>query len=547
MAPSRASSSPLPHVTVEDVWHGALPKGTELVAGRAGLRREVVWCTGLRARAPAFEPLRGGELILINVETLPLVDPRLDLPRLIESLGEHGIAAAAVVGQVSADACRRADRHGIPLLVLPSSAPAAEVEQRVLRFIVDRRAELNERAQDLHRQLSELALAGRGLHAVLARLTELVGLPVVLERGTSLDYVAAGSQRNLPTELAAEIDRQRADLDDWLREVPLSAFDPPVSARALPGGRTRLIAPILVQGSIGGFVSLIGSDGELGELHRLAIGRAAHACAIELVRAVAARDARDELEEELLDVLTGGRPGSQDAARERARRKGFDLQSPYLLIAGQAVQAGKAGRVRAAWERVLATVRSPALVRAREDTVLALVGLSGRRPPEPRSIIEQLHGAGRTASGGAFALGHGIVRSGPSEVATAAREAEQALSIGRRLFGADAVTAFKDLGLYRLLLALQALPELRSFQDEVLATLRQKDRTGALLKTLRAYLSTNGSPTDAAQRLHLHRNTVLYRLGRIEDLLRIDLRDSEVRLTLHLALKILNVLEPEAA
>ncbi|TMF57173.1 MAG: hypothetical protein E6I22_04390, partial [Chloroflexi bacterium] len=34
---------------------------------------------------------------------------------------------------------------------------------------------------------------------------------------------------------------------------------------------------------------------------------------------------------------------------------------------------------------------------------------------------------------------------------------------------------------------------------------------------------------------------------RIEDLLGVDLRDSEVRLTLHLALKILNVLEPEAA
>ena len=119
--------------------------------------------------------------------------------------------------------------------------------------------------------------------------------------------------------------------------------------------------------------------------------------------------------------------------------------------------------------------------------------------------------------------------------------------MGRRLFGPDSITAFKDLGLYRLLLGLQSLPELRSFQDEVLSTLRQKDRSGALLKTLRSYLSTNGSPTDAAQALHLHRNTVLYRLDRIEDLLGVDLRDSEVRLTLHLALKILNVLEPEAA
>ena len=73
--------------------------------------------------------------------------------------------------------------------------------------------------------------------------------------------------------------------------------------------------------------------------------------------------------------------------------------------------------------------------------------------------------------------------------------------------------------------------------------MRARDRGGVLLQTLGAYLATNGSPTEAADRLHLHRNTVLYRLGRIEDVLGVDLRDAEVRLGLHLALKISDVLE----
>ena len=49
--------------------------------------------------------------------------------------------------------------------------------------------------------------------------------------------------------------------------------------------------------------------------------------------------------------------------------------------------------------------------------------------------------------------------------------------------------------------------------------------------------------TEAADLLHLHRNTVLYRLSRIEDLLGVDLRNAEVRLGLHLALKIGEILE----
>jgi PucR family transcriptional regulator, purine catabolism regulatory protein len=541
MPPHKPAAPAHPHVTIEDVWRGALPKESQLVAGATGRHREVVWCTALRARSPAFTPLRGGELLLINPQVLTAVDSRLTLARLLESLAGQGVAGAAVLGRASLEARRVADAHGLPLFALPAGPPLDQVEQQVLRYIVDRRAELHERAQDLHRQLSELALAGRGLPALLVRLQELTGVPVVLERESGVDYVGAGGR--LSESMAVAIAAERPALEEWLREVPLSAFDPPVALRPLVDGQARLIAPILVQGSIAGFLSLLGVDGELGELHRLAVGRAAHACAIELARARAVRDARDEVEEELLDVLTAGRPGSHQAARERAKRKGFDVDAPYLVIAAEAAEPDRALKVRAAWERLLATMRSSALVRERGDATLAVVSLAGRRAMEPRSLVEQLHRAARAAAAVPVALGYGAVRSGTAEIASSAKEAEQALTMGRRLFGPDSATAFKDLGLYRLLYALEPLPELRAFRDDALTRLRAKDRGGVLLLTLGAYLATNGSPTDAADRLHLHRNTVLYRLGRIEDLLGVDLRNAEVRLGLHLALKIGEVLD----
>ena len=540
MGSIKAAAPPQPHVTVDDVWRGALPDRTELAGGEAGLRREVVWCTTLRARPPAIT-LRGGEMLLIDPQILAAVDSRLTLARLLESLAGQGIAGAASTGRVSSEARRVADEHALPLFAIPAGAALDQIEQQVLRYIVDRRAELHERAQDLHRQLSELALAGRGLPAVLGRLHELTGVPVLLERDGNVDYV--GGTGRLPEATAAAIAAERGDLDDWLREVPLSAFDPPVALRTLTSGEARLIAPILVQGSIAGFVSLLGTQGELGELHRLAVGRAAHACAIELVRARAAREARDEVEEELLDVLTAGHPGTHEAARERAKRKGFDVEAPYLLVAAEAVEPGMGKKIRGAWDRLLATMRVSALVRERGDTAVALIAFTARRTSEPKPLVEQLHRAARTAAGGTVAMGFGSVRSGATEVAGAAKEAEQALTMGRRLFGRDSATAFADLGLYRLLYALQPLPELRSYCDEVLGRLRAKDKGGVLKDTLIAYLATNGSPTDAAERLHLHRNTVLYRLGRIEDMLGVDLRDAEVRLTLHLALKIGDVLE----
>src|SRR6202158_1868905 len=341
MGSKTPAAPPHPHVTVDDVWHGALPEGTQLVAGSTGTRREVVWCTTRPARQPAFTPLRGGELLLIDPQVLTAVDARLPLARLRESLAGQGVSGAAVSDPYAPGARRVAEAHTLPLFTLPGTLPLDQIEQQVLRYIVDERAELHERAQDLHRQLSELALAGRGLPALLARLHELTGVPVLLERDSGLDYVGGG---RLAESAAAAIAQGRPALDSWLREVPLSALDPPVALRSLPHGQSRLIAPILVQGSIAGFLSLLGSDGELGELHRLAGGRAAHACAIERVRARAARDARDEVEEELLDVLTAGQPGTHQAARERAKRKGFDVDANYLGIAREPRVPGLAPR-----------------------------------------------------------------------------------------------------------------------------------------------------------------------------------------------------------
>ena len=140
MPSQKPVAPPHPHVTVDDVWRGALPSATQLIAGAAGLRREVVWCTALRARSPAFTPLRGGELLLINPQVLNAVDPRLTLARLLELLAGQGVAGAAVVGRVSPEARRVADAHGLPLFTLPATVPLDQVEPQVLRYIVDRRA-----------------------------------------------------------------------------------------------------------------------------------------------------------------------------------------------------------------------------------------------------------------------------------------------------------------------------------------------------------------------------------------------------------------------
>ena len=119
-------------------------------------------------------------------------------------------------------------------------------------------------------------------------------------------------------------------------------------------------------------------------------------------------------------------------------------------------------------------------------------------------------------------------------------EARQALTIHHRIDMAGTVAHYGDLGIYRLLFAAESLPEFEEFHASALGVLLQHDaahRSG-FIPTLRAFFAANGSPKDAAERLGVHRNTILYRLGRISALTGHDLDDADTRLRLQLALAI---------
>src|SRR3989442_9736466 len=119
MATAPPRTSGLPHLSLEDVWRGALPEGTELVAGNVGMQREAVWCSPLKARAPAFPPLRGGELVLVDTSLLTLVDPRLTLVRLLDALAAQGVAGPGPPGAPTPQARQRAGAPGLPPLGPP--------------------------------------------------------------------------------------------------------------------------------------------------------------------------------------------------------------------------------------------------------------------------------------------------------------------------------------------------------------------------------------------------------------------------------------------
>ncbi len=84
---------------------------------------------------------------------------------------------------------------------------------------------------------------------------------------------------------------------------------------------------------------------------------------------------------------------------------------------------------------------------------------------------------------------------------------------------------------------LAASPDLGPFIDIMLPLVNyDRERGSGLVRTLSVYFDTGANASEAAERLFLHRNSLLYRLERIQKLTGLDLRESESRLILQLGL-----------
>src|SRR6202171_5247094 len=122
--------SPLSSASVRHILSLLAPQGAQLVAGTEGLHRRVTWACRMRARLPAFESVRGGELALLTLSQLRRLDETL--PHLLTSLHKEGVAAVGVgapsLEALGHEALTTADQLHLPLLLLPPSALLEEIE-----------------------------------------------------------------------------------------------------------------------------------------------------------------------------------------------------------------------------------------------------------------------------------------------------------------------------------------------------------------------------------------------------------------------------------
>jgi GAF domain-containing protein len=424
-------------------------------------------------------------------------------------------------------------------------ATAALTELERATALVQEHNRRLKQADQLHRQLSEIVLAGHGLPAVVELMAELVGEPTVILDEHMRLVVAAGEPSDaFGQRVAARGLDQRSRADDEIARaldalgrlttwvVPLR---PPYRVRP------RLVVPIVAGAQLLGSVWIEARPDAIDE-EQVMLEQAVRVVGLELLKERSLVEAERRQQRELLEELLGPRRTDDSSLARRAAELGVDLERGYrLAVAGVRVERRRRpdpGAALRARERLVASFR--------RQPWCDFVGESGGRivalvQPDSRTLREGLE---RIAS--ELRADRARVRvvlseqcDGVAEYRTNFVAAERALQLFAPKIDAPVVVDLAAARVLTLLFREGGEAQLRRFAAAVLQPILEQRPAvqQELLRTLEAYLAHGGSPSRTAAALNVHVNTVYYRLERLRALLGDDFASPYRALDFQIALR----------
>ncbi|WP_432488185.1 helix-turn-helix domain-containing protein [Kineococcus sp. SYSU DK018] len=402
-----------------------------------------------------------------------------DSERFVAAVADAGASALAVgeglLGEVPADVVQAAHRHGLPLFAVPADLPFHEVSAYVAAATAPG-AGTGARPAGHDGAVQRLL---RGL-AEGRPLAEQAG-DVAAHLGSPVRVLSATGRQVVPGPVALS--------EDETDDVVLRA----ARADAHGGG------PALVRSAVGALQ----------------------------VRAVAAEDPA----ERWWVLADAGAPAGAAALFDALagavavhRRTAAAPPAPHgrvvvVLVDGACSARALADALADVPHRLQVTSGgATAVAEARPDLVALLRRRLARLQPSLGSR-RLLAGASRAGEGGEEAVAG----------------ARRALAAGRAATGRVVVLEDTDTGTVLDLLRTVPARERTAFARTVLGPVLAD---AELLGTLRTHLRHGCSPTRTAHALHVHQNTVRYRVGRLEELLGRDLRDVADLADVHVALRL---------
>ncbi|MEQ2456181.1 PucR family transcriptional regulator [Flavonifractor hominis] len=560
-------------VTVSDFLSLCGLEGVRLVAGQQGADR-VITRTNVMDNPDSLDWLMPGEFLM---STGYLFRENEALQRsIIPALAQINCAGLCIkVGRyldtIPSCMLREADRLDFPIIALPfgySLSAAAELLNQRLFAQNDQQLE---KTLEIHREVMRTALTSNGLFKLTETLVRLIGNPVLVT-DSSWNLLCCVDRPDNPLPLDRHLNtagKQPPFPEPFLQTLPdgLRHYKKAVTRIFSINEHHSVpcrILPIAAHSFIYGYLIVWESVRSLGELDYVALEQVAVVAALERIRAKEVEQTKLRVRKDFLDDLLSGNIESQNAVRSLAKLHGLQFESRYRCLVvrwgpeevppeqlqrEQDRRPQETERIIAAADQAAAETGVSLIPIPRGVQLVLLADLGQEADKASRALRRMAHrmvellNADPTAPRILVVAGKTVPVL--SEVSRSLQNAQNGVHMTRTTAIREQVVFMDDFAAYQLLSEHVNRDALRRFsQAAVGPLLRQDAKSGTqLVETLEQYFLHNGSISDAAKSMYIHRNTYIYRLEKIKGLLNTDLKNSRKLLELQLGLLAYRILE----
>ncbi|MDN3017030.1 PucR family transcriptional regulator ligand-binding domain-containing protein [Paenibacillus sp. BSR1-1] len=558
---------------VKDLFEIKAIDGLKIVAGEKGINNEIS-LVNIIENPEAFDWLSPNELLL---STGYIFKDNTELQiRILNELSQINCAGLIVkmkryfetLPQAMID---HANKLGLPLIELPFEYTLSRVISIINEKASGRYDLLNRKTLDMHNLFFRITLEGGGIEKISSMLSETINNPIILvDNDWKLQHYTEHVDNKIPLAYCLDLVKNRPVFKkDFIDSIPHNISEMKKSINRmyqLEGMEIKCrILPVAVSNNIYGYIVVWQTVRELSEFDSIILEQASTNMALERIKAKEIEEVKLKIREDFFDDLLTGKITSSETIQTLSELHGLNSSYKYycIVIDIQSKELEKYNDFIA--RKVQLEIRTRKCVDLiydhlnlangeitcfyRNNRIIILNGQNEHRPPI--TVVEaKLYGSKiydilkKQLNDTTLLIGIGRQYEKIHSLHKSFSEANESLRLMQKFDERGGISHFEDHSVYYFLDSNIKDIELEDFFMKHLGKIYEHDRLHgtSYLYTLENYFSNNLNTSETAKAMFLHRNTLIYRIEKIKEILKTDLKNSEELLQIQLSLKIFRLL-----
>lgn len=454
-----------------------------------------------------------------------------------------------------------AKKRNFAIVEIPYNYSLSQITRVINDEILKREDSMLRKYKIIHDSFMQASLAGGNLSEIVRISSSLIANPIIV-LDSDFNLLAfqdiSDNKQPLVNFLNLEL-RSKIFSKEFTDQIPRDVDNFTLSIkRKFIKNKNEIICriiPIAYSRLIYGYIIVWETVHKLEAIDYVALENAASNAALERIKAKQIEEAKTRQKEDFFADLIDGKIMSVNAARNLAKIHGMNPLKNHLVLAittesnDEVLQKfNEIGLIATKYFEINNLVLNKFI---NENKLILVLELNSNN--SKNNITDKIKLIIRdfdliiksTNSQYIYRIGVSNICIDFLSIGQSTKEAIKANTIGASLAKEERVNYYDDLIVYNLISAGNDEENIISFFQTNLGELYKLDKTTGTdyLKTLEAYFSANCNISLAAKQAFVHRNTFIYRIEKIKELLKNNLKNAEQNFNYQFALKAFKIIE----